>query len=497
MATRDSEIEHTEINRTEIDGVTTWWAPGPGPFLASLTFRIGVADETLSQRGLTHLVEHLTMPDHRRHHFDCNASVNQTRTEFWARGRVDEVVQFLEDRIAMLNDLPLDRLETERGILQTEEEGRRSSAYETALIEYFGARGYGLDAYPQYRIGEADRDELVDWAARFFTRENAVLSLSGPPPAGLAIDLPSGTRIPPPRPEPVPELPATRYWGSGGGFTAVGLVQRTAAATIASRLLVERIQQELRYGQGLSYSVYGDYERWTVDHAFVTIWPDVADGKEQDALGHVLSCLDSLTADGALEDELEHWLEGLRRTIADPEAVNMWIESAAHDDLIGGTVYTKDEQLARQEAVTPADVARAASELASRLLWIVPETVEMPEGRAALVPGVSSWQVDGRVFRRARSRLGRREGGEQIVVGGEGISLLLPGYGPVSVRYDEVSALVHHGDSDLELIGGDGFRIVFGETGSWSHEEELRRVVTERVPAEKHVRFRPEPTASG
>ena len=479
-----------ELTHTEIDGVTTWWAPGQGSFLGSLTFRVGVADETLARRGITHLVEHLAMPDHSRHHFECNASVNQTRTEFWARGRVDEVVQFLEGRVAALNDLPLDRIEAERGILRTEDGGRGSSAYNPALIEYFGARAYGLDAYPQYGIGEVDEDEVVDWTARFFTRENAVLSFTGPPPAGLAIDLPPGTRIPPPQPEPLLELPATRHWGSGGGLSTVGLVRRNVATTVASGLLSDRIKQELRYGQGLSYSVYGDIERWTPDDAFVKIWPDVADGREQEALGHVLNCLDSLATDGATEDELEHWLEGLRRYFADPESVVFRVETAAYNDLVGATVSTQEEQLAAQASITPADVAEAASELASRLLWIVPDWVEMPEDRAALVPWVSSWQVDGRAFRRARSRLGRREGDEQIVVGADGVTLLLPDYGPVSVRFDEVSALVHHPDSDLELIGQDGFRIVFGETGSWSREEELRGLVTKRVPAEKQVRLR-------
>ncbi len=267
-------------------------------------------------------------------------------------------------------------------------------------------------------------------------------------------------------------------------------MRRRVATTVASGLLSDRIRQELRYGQGLSYSVYGDIERWTPDDAFVKIWPDVADGREQEALGHVLNCLDSLATDGATEDELEHWLEGLRRYFADPESVVFRVETAAYNDLVGAAVSTQDEQLAAQESITPADVAEAAFELASRLLWIVPDWVEMPEDRAALVPEVSSWQVEGRAFRRARSRLGRREGDEQIVVGADGVTLLLPGYGPVSMRFDEVSALVHHPDSDLELIGQDGFRIVFGETGSWSREEELRGLVTERVPAEKQVRLR-------
>jgi hypothetical protein len=39
-------------------------APQPqgSPFLAQLVFRVGISDETLPFRGITHLVEHLVLP---------------------------------------------------------------------------------------------------------------------------------------------------------------------------------------------------------------------------------------------------------------------------------------------------------------------------------------------------------------------------------------------------------------------------------------------------
>jgi zinc protease len=83
-------------------------------------FRVGSADEQLAHRGLTHLTEHLAMPPHRRHHFECNATVEEARTVFWAHGSEDEVSTFLAATCAQLSSPPLDRLEAERGILRTE-----------------------------------------------------------------------------------------------------------------------------------------------------------------------------------------------------------------------------------------------------------------------------------------------------------------------------------------------------------------------------------------
>ena len=47
--------------RTTIDGVPVLYRNVPGPMKASLLFRVGSADEQLHERGITHLVEHLTL----------------------------------------------------------------------------------------------------------------------------------------------------------------------------------------------------------------------------------------------------------------------------------------------------------------------------------------------------------------------------------------------------------------------------------------------------
>jgi len=43
------------------DGVPVVWSALDGPVHARLTFRVGTCDEALTQRGITHIVEHLAL----------------------------------------------------------------------------------------------------------------------------------------------------------------------------------------------------------------------------------------------------------------------------------------------------------------------------------------------------------------------------------------------------------------------------------------------------
>ena len=74
------------ITRSDVDGIPVLHAPRPGPVAAGLVFRVGQADETLPQHGITHMVEHLAL--HRQgvgdiHH---NGATGDVVTHFVVRG---------------------------------------------------------------------------------------------------------------------------------------------------------------------------------------------------------------------------------------------------------------------------------------------------------------------------------------------------------------------------------------------------------------------------
>ncbi|GMA84909.1 hypothetical protein GCM10025868_01590 [Angustibacter aerolatus] len=93
------------LHRTEIDGVPVLWRQGPGPLQASLVVRTGLADETFTTNGLTHLVEHLVMRRVGPRPIEVNASVGLLFTEFTATGSPAAVASFVTDVCGVLRDV--------------------------------------------------------------------------------------------------------------------------------------------------------------------------------------------------------------------------------------------------------------------------------------------------------------------------------------------------------------------------------------------------------
>ena len=201
------------IHQTTIDGIRTLLAPGIGPTRGGLTFRVGQADETVARSGITHLVEHLALHRLGLTDYHFNGATGTTVTHFFSQGSPQDVGEYLNNVVAGLADLPLDRLELEKEILRTEAAGKGHSPAEVMLLWRYGARGYGVSAYPEWGLSEFTADDLRAWVARYFTRENAVLWFSGTVPGNLSLNLPAGT--PQPLPAVTSALPKTPAWFEG------------------------------------------------------------------------------------------------------------------------------------------------------------------------------------------------------------------------------------------------------------------------------------------
>ena len=145
------------IQHAEIDGVPALFARHSGPMQAGLVFRVGVADETFGRAGITHLVEHLALHRHGLTDYHFNGATKAAFTHFHVQGNEQEVVAYLHSVCASLANLPMERLETEKEILRTEEAGRESS--QIPLWRY-GARGYGLASYPEFGVAQLRSDDL-------------------------------------------------------------------------------------------------------------------------------------------------------------------------------------------------------------------------------------------------------------------------------------------------------------------------------------------------
>ncbi|MYQ45456.1 insulinase family protein, partial [Streptomyces sp. SID4985] len=279
----------TPLLHTEVDGIPTLFAETTGPLRAGLVFRVGVADETLARTGVTHLVEHLALHRLGVSDYHFNGETKSAFTHFYIEGAEHEVTTYLHTVAASLRELPMERLETEKEILRTEE-SRRSSP-QLPLWRY-GAQGYGLASYPEWGVRELGPDAVRDWAWTWFTRGNAVLWIAGERmPAGLSLGLPEGGRHPMPAvTSALPRTPA--YFSDGkGGVLLDAVVTDTAAARLYAGILERELTRALRQEGGYSYTAATDYLPRRDGYAVLTAFADALPAKQDAVLGGFVDVL--------------------------------------------------------------------------------------------------------------------------------------------------------------------------------------------------------------
>ena len=88
---------HGDIEIGDVDGLRAVRAPAPveGRTFAALWFGSGVLHESVPERGINHLIEHLAFGAVRRLPGAVNAQVSLTGTGFFAEGSEDECVAVL------------------------------------------------------------------------------------------------------------------------------------------------------------------------------------------------------------------------------------------------------------------------------------------------------------------------------------------------------------------------------------------------------------------
>ena len=234
-----------DVERIDIDGVAVYLAERGGETHVGLVLDVGVADEPLPVRGVTHLCERLLITsldpfdDLRRH-----GTVGWQTTQFRAVGRPDDARRFLELVVTGLRALPLERHDRERALLRAETAHRPSSMAERLLRARFGATSFGRAGYPEYGLWQLDDDSTRDWAVTRCTARGAALWISGPAPhdvaAGLGLHLAPGLAVAPRPVEAVVDLPAQALAKVSGPNLSV-VADRTVAIQAAIVLLRDHL----------------------------------------------------------------------------------------------------------------------------------------------------------------------------------------------------------------------------------------------------------------
>jgi predicted Zn-dependent peptidase len=453
------------MQRDVIDDVPVLWAEAPGPLEAALIFGCGVKDETFRHLGVTHLVEHLTMSTLPRLHHEHNASVTLSLTDFTASGSTAQVTGFLARVCEGLSALPLDRMEREAGVLAAEGAGVTDPTSAELLSFRYGTVGAGLASWDGPGPDRLPAEAVREVAAHYFHADNAVLVLTGPPPAGLRLPLPRGPR--PDRGKTQPVWKAGPAWFRadvpGPGLTFHGDPD-DPALVLAHAVLQERLRQRARHQEGLSYEVGGTRVPTGAGHGEYTLCLDSREGQEQRVAELLWQETLRMASAGVTAEELAEELAGFREVWLDPRSASSELGEAAACLLLGLDYQDAQTRLDALAKVTPERAGQAVTTALATALLVVPSHVEVELRRldgAPLALGLCSttrvFPPDVRVFKPSLFK--------RTVSSAARAARL--GVGPSGLWCRDADNDVHHVPFD-EVVGvemqGAG-RVVFGSRG--------------------------------
>lgn len=449
--------------RTEVDGVPTFWTESDGDLRAGLTFRVGMADERLAVRGITHLVEHLALHGLSQSDYHANGEVGTVTTTFVTRGSAETVCTFLTSVCQALSYLPTERMAVENQILRTEEAGRGRGPLGPLALWRYGASSYGLPGYEELGVGQHSEEDLRAWAWRWFTRGNAVLWLvGGPVPDGLRLTLPDGERKSPPAPTSALRRTPAFFQERVDGVAMSALLDRSATAVGYAHLLESRLRQALRFDNGLSYSPSTAYELRDCRTAQVAAFADGLPEAYGGLVSGFVAELDRLAGEPVAAAESDKIVGTLRDGAQDRDSEAGATVAAARDELLGRAPMSREELITEIESITPEDLQAVARQARDSALLMVPPGHRPPGQRFTPAPTQSTSTVEGRALVALRPEGAPvPTGGEhqlRLVVGPEGISRV-EATTFITIRFAQCEVVLAWPDGARFLIGTDGFSL--------------------------------------
>ena len=475
-----------DVQRTDVDGVPTFWIDRPGPLMATLSFRVGQADETLPTRGISHLVEHLGL--FQLSHASCqfNGATEDSFTSFYATGTPEEVTDFLTRVATALASLPLERMDMEKQVIKTEDASRGASFIAEMLQRRFGPAGHGLLACEEFGMRSLPPQAVAVWAAENFSRQNAVLAITSPPPAGLRLPLVDGVgRRPLPAVAPVPQEYPTITVHHHQILGASFLAARSTALTSLMRIIQRRAMDHLRTELGVSYSITADYRRLDHHQAHLTVTADTLPEVSTQAMDGLLHVLLSLARTGPTGEELDRDFEEAQKAFAQEDALLGDLIRAARYELVGEEPQSRARLLREQREVTPDLHAELLDNALESSFWLVPAGTSGPTWRFRDYVASSPYAV---LQSKVLQPLPGTDvpPGATLLVSREGVTYSMGQDRQITVLFRACAGALIWNNGDRMLYGDDGF-ILLIEPRKWDGGQHLLQMVDHELPA--HVRI--------
>ncbi|MEU8001005.1 hypothetical protein AB0B66_07575 [Catellatospora sp. NPDC049111] len=493
------------MRREEIDTVRVLWQEMPGDFTATLAFAVGARDEDVDQLGITHLVtRHLLVsllaePDE---------TAGLLETSFTLSGEPTRVAEDLTDLASLVANPDLGGLvltaqqldAADRAIeLDLDVDDAVRDPWVSLLARRLGPTGPGLLRWPAVDAHRFTADEVRAHLARWFTAGNAVLTCTGPPPAGLRLPLPAGPRAAhTTSPEGSPSGPA---WYADEVVAPGVAVTATAGpqAFLLLRVLGTRVDALLeragvkawstewstpvggdRLELGLSLHLRGRNRQRDSAVAARVLWQELLRlAAEEPAPAELAAVVTRYTRPPAEDPRLRAGLERLGVLAAAEQAhAQAPLADAGHRELFAVYDEFGEAEAAAAARLGPADVRAAAASWLSSALLVVPVGVDIAlDGMTRTGCPAGSFTPQGELLRPSLAR--RLRGAKDGLVLGDDACHLVAADGTVhSFPMRDVMLVQRRGETLLGNIRHGCLVDVSGFTG-------VDKLVT-RVPARRH-----------
>ncbi len=462
--------------RGEISGIPLFYAEGPEPAVASLQFRVGIADERPIHRGITHLVEHLALHSFVEAEHDFNAMVDLTSTNFFAVGTMTELENFFSHVVGALNVPQLDRLAAETKVLTAEGAGTGLTVDQHLLSLRLGYRDYGVAALPEFGLDWIQEADLAAWCRSGFTRANAAIWVHGPVIPQWDLSLRDGERWLLPEARPLDGVTFPSFNREIGGASAVGLqMERSFEVTLALRIMHDRLFERLRRQDGVVYSILDDYQIIGGKRAHVVIGAECLDRDSQHVTATVWETLLDIARHGPSEEELEKVKQKALRDFAEnTEPERSALNRAANEELLGSGFEAEIELDAELAAVTIDAVRERFTSAAEHAILAAPPHVAKPD------PCLQEWDPPTHPVQGHRFAQKGVFGKDSLVVGQKGVALESRGT-THAVPSDQIALITCAENGEITVLGEDRLWMTF-DPSRFKHAEEIGRAIEALAP---------------
>ena len=490
--------------RTSVDGVTAFILPAGGYTRASLSFRVGMSDERLPQRGITHLLAHLATNAAGVDSLLSPATVSASITTFHFEGSAQQVANEIGAVCHWLSSAHDPTHMSTRTL-----EKHRASAYDDVhrhapehmelLRERLGPSGWAAGGLREYGHANVGVTELSQWAKDFFVQGNAVLALSGTKTTTLRVPLPAGEARPyrdvAPRNLTLPTFAkSAKSELSIGGLIALDPGHRDrdrAVCGLVSDIVRAHASVAVRRRFGRTFvartgtMVLGD------DHVHLALWGRLDQTSEADVLAEVVGAIESLATEGLAEGERAAHVK--RRV--DAHERHAQSPGGAHDLLqrqaIGGLTGTPWSLPLERRMLGTADdalvqslLAQFAGSLIVRTTTPVPQLAWPTNEKPADMPAAAQIHRSRPAYGLIARNRPREEKPRRLLTDESTLTLRTLDRFDRQIRWDEVE-LVESYDDGRRVIMDGASRVIDVKPEEWLHPAQLSEVIDSRVDDDK------------